>query len=302
MDKYEKLSNIKEYISKIEEDVLSSCKKEYCDKDTLMTKNILECLKAVSGLLEDIVSEKNPTSNNRFFITEEQQDELRIISNATVTNIANEINRVTENNNTSKITSTWITDWLISVNILEINNSGERIPTKTGKDMGITSKLMQVSYNRMQNINYYPKEMQMFIYDNIESIINFHYNCKPKTAEKKSRNQFFITDEQRSQLQILKNAKISDIVDELNKFMQKNNTQKIQTKWITDWLVDTGIFERNDMGKGIPTTTANEIGIYRELIKKEDGSAYFQIWYSDKAQKFIYDNIDNIIAFYYNKN
>lgn len=302
MDKYEKLNQVREYISKIEEDIELS---DNDDKQSLMNKNITECLKYISEILEESINEnsvKTAQSGKRFFITEEQTYELTAKGNAKIGEIADELNRVTEINNTAKITTTWITDWLISVDILEINDLGQRVPTQSGNEMGINSKLMQISYNKVQAVNYYPLEAQKFIYDNIDNIISFHYNYKPQKTKAQPKNPFFITDEQRLQLNIVKNAKVSDIVNEFNKFTQENHTQKIQTSWITNWLVSIGIFERNDMNRGIPTKNGNEIGITRELIKKEDGSAYFQIWYSENAQKYIYDNISNIINFHNNKN
>lgn len=264
-----------------------------------MNKNILECLKAVSGLLEDVVSRVESAGGRRFFITDEQQDELRIISNAKITDIANEINRVTENNNASKITTTWITDWLISVNILEINNFGDRVPTKTGKDIGISSKLMQVAYNKIQNINYYSKDVQMFIYENIENIISFHYNYGTKSDSKKSKNRFFITDEQRKQIQIISQQKISQITDELNRVAQENNVKKLQAVWITDWLLDIGMLQKNAEGNRIATESGKIKGITSQLKKSSDGREYYLNYYSEKAQEFIYDNIDNILKFHY---
>lgn len=306
MDKSEKLGQLKECICKIEEDITMSCKNGCPDKETLMNRNILECLKYISELLDDTIYESSsntPQTRKRFFITDEQREQLQITPNAKVTDIANELNRVTQNNNTSKITTTWITEWLISVGILEINELSQRVPTQTGREIGITSQLMQISYSKVQLVNYYPKNVQEFIYNNIKSIIDFHYSNPTKSSHvKNDKNRFFITNEQREQLQIVKSTKISDIVNELNRFMQENNTQQIQTAWITNWLVSTGIFERNDMNRGIPTKIGNEIGITRELIKKDDGSAYFQIWYSEKAQMFIYDNIEAIIAFHYGEN
>lgn len=299
MDTREKLNNIKEYISRIEEDVILSYNNDCYNSETLMNKNILECLKAVSELLEDVVSRFDFANGRRFFITDEQQDELRIISHAKITDIANEINRVTENNNTSKITTTWITDWLISVNVLEVNNSGERVPTKIGKDIGISSQPVQIAYNKMQNINYYSKDAQMFIYENIESIINFHYNSRPESDSKKSKSRFFITDEQRKQIQIISHQKISQIADELNRVTQENNMKKLQAVWITDWLFDIGMLQKNAEGNRIATESGKAKGITSQLKKSSDGREYYLNYYSEKAQEFIYDNINNIIVFHY---
>lgn len=47
MDKSDKINQIKEYISKIEEDLILSEKNDCYTKETLMTKNILRMFKTV---------------------------------------------------------------------------------------------------------------------------------------------------------------------------------------------------------------------------------------------------------------
>ncbi|MBD5159239.1 MAG: hypothetical protein HDT23_03230 [Ruminococcus sp.] len=226
MDKTEKLSQLKEYLTKIEEDISVS---DMNDKQNLMNKHITECLKYISQLIEEIINENSVRqlrNGNRFFITKDQTYELTSKSNARISDIADELNRVTATNNTSKITTTWITDWLISVGILEINNSGQRVPTQAGNDMGITSQLIQVSYSKVNIINYYSFDAQKYIYDNIDNIIDFHYNYKQTKTKLQSKNAFFIKDEQLSQLKTFNKVTVSDIVNELNKFITENDTKK----------------------------------------------------------------------------
>lgn len=56
MDKTEKLSQLKEYLTKIEEDISVS---DMNDKQTIMNKNITECLKYTSQLIEEIINENS---------------------------------------------------------------------------------------------------------------------------------------------------------------------------------------------------------------------------------------------------
>lgn len=300
MEKYEKLNLIKEYITKIEEDVLLS---DIDDKQSLMNKNITECLKYISEILEETISgNTQPSQNrNRFFITEEQTYDLTAKGTAIIGEIADEINKVTEINNTTKITTTWITDWLISVGILEINSFNQRMPTQKGEEMGVTSRKTTNGYGKEYFNNYYSYEMQLYIYDNIENIINFHYNSKAEKNKLKSKNQFFITEEQRLQLKTTEKAQISDIANKLNRFASENNTKKINVVWITDWLLETGILMKNDEGNRIPTPKGNETGIIAEPRTSQDGRTYFTNLYSKNAQQYIYDNIENIMNFHCNK-
>lgn len=299
MDKYKKLNQVKEYINKIEEDISLS---DMNDKQTLMNKNITECLKYISEILEESMNEntiKNLQSGKRFFITEEQADELIIKGNSKISEIADEINRVTETNNTSKITTTWITDWLICADILKTDNYGQRIPTKSGNEMGITSKKITDNYGNEHIINYYSYEIQKYIYYHIDNIIDFHYNYQKNKS--KLKNLFFISDEQCKQLQIKKNAMVSEIANEINRVTAENNVKKIQATWITNWLLDVGMLQQNAENKRLATQAGNKIGIISEQKNSSDGRIYWNNFYSENAQKYIYDNINNIIDFHYNK-
>ncbi len=179
MDKYEKFSFLKECIGKIEEDITISNRKGFADKETVMNRNILECLKYISEILEENITEnlnKNSQRRKRFFITAEQRKQLKIMPNAMISEIANELNRVTAENNIKKIQAVWITNWLISIGILEINNFEKRVPTKDGKSIGITTQLKNRFDGTVYYQNYYSAEAQIFIYDNIDNIIAFHYS------------------------------------------------------------------------------------------------------------------------------
>ena len=164
MDKTEKLNQLKEYLTKIEEDISAS---DINDKQTIMNKNITECLKYISDILEESINEnsvKTSQSRKRFFITEDQTYELTAKNNIRISEIADELNRVTEVNNTKKISSAWITDWLLSMDILQINEYGNRVPTQKGIEMGITSRMMCSKSGQEYPTNYYSFEIQKYIY------------------------------------------------------------------------------------------------------------------------------------------
>lgn len=297
MDKREKMNQIKEYINKIEEDLnVSRC----YDSETITNKNILQCMKYISELLEETINEssgKTSQSGKRFFITDEQRSQLQTKGSLTVSKIADEINKITINSNTEKIQATWITNWLVSVGFLEINTSGKRVSTNDGKSIGITSQLKNRLDGTEYYQNYYSEKAQEFIYDNIDSIISFHYNSKQKSSKVKSQKSFFITEEQRSQLKINGIKIIKDIVNELNRATLYNNTEKIENEWIANWLIDVGMLKRDSNGYICATQYGNEIGIISRLKVKRYNNLY-----SEDAQKFIYDNIDSIIAFHYGEN
>ncbi|MDE7137591.1 MAG: hypothetical protein K2O29_03930, partial [Ruminococcus sp.] len=161
MDKHEKMNQIKEYIRKIEEDLNIS---DRSDRETITNKNILQCMKYISELLEETINEsscKTLQSGKRFFITDEQRSQLQIIPNTMVSEIANELNRVTAENNVKKIQTTWITDWLIEKGLL-YDESGCRFATKCGEKIGI-KKVSKTSDNRKYYFNIYSENAQNFI-------------------------------------------------------------------------------------------------------------------------------------------
>ncbi|MBO5105134.1 MAG: hypothetical protein J6B74_08775 [Ruminococcus sp.] len=170
MDKREKMNQIKEYISRIEEDLNTSVRS---DRETITNKNILQCMKYISELLEETINEsssKTSQSGKRFFITAEQHEQLTIMKNVIVSTMVSEINRVTQCNNTEKIIESWITEWLMEKGFLELNSYYATVPSKAGRQLGITAN----SYDTFPR-KYYTKKAQQFIYDNIDSIIAFHY-------------------------------------------------------------------------------------------------------------------------------
>lgn len=174
MDKHEKMNQIKEYISKIEEDLNTFV---CSDRETITSKNILQCMKYISELLEETINEssgKTSQSGKRFFITEEQYLKLQIKDSLTVSKIADEINKVTVDNNTEKIQATWITDWLIEKGLL-YDECGCRVATKDGEKMGI-KKVSKTHNNRKYYFNIYSEKAQQFVYNNIKYIVDFYYN------------------------------------------------------------------------------------------------------------------------------
>lgn len=301
MDKSEKLFQLKECISKIDEDLKNSGS---YSTETFMYRNILECLKYISGILEETITEnsvKTSESKKHFFITDEQRLQLKTIKNAKISDIVNELNRFTQKNNTYKIKSVWITDWLLDIGLLKLNIHYARIPSESGHTLGITTD----TYNKIP-INYYSIKAQQFIYDNINNIISFHYNSNEinsvissnsESSTEKSENQFFITNKQRSQLKIMKKATESTMVSEINRVTQCNNTEKIFESWITGWLLDKKFLKLNIYHEKISSKSGHELGI----TAISNGFEFPRRYYSEKAQQFIYDNIDNIVTFHYIK-
>lgn len=124
-------------------------------------------------------------------------------------------------------------------------------------------------------------------------------NSPVKNTSKGKRVDFDITDKQIKAVAISSyNVPISEFVSEINKTVDNPYMKKLQPKTINDWLVDKG-YLRN--------TTDYAGHIHRELTEKSSDigivskqgigtfGEYTIILYSEKAQKFIIDNISDII-------
>ncbi len=305
MDKYEKLECLKEYIDKTEEDLNNSS--DY-DKDKLINRNILQCMKYISELLEDMAlsddkSEKQPDINiqperdktnnsaevSKFFITKEQLSGIILMPKAKVTDIVNELNSAVQNNDVKKLKSTSISDWLFWGGFLTLNGKKKRIASAKGKEIGI------ITFNSVNRpINYYNEQAQSFIYDNIEEIYAFEYNdFNPIKLEISGKKAFFISEEQKAQLNTMENSTMRDIINELNRVTENNDTQKINAVMVYNWLLEIKAIEVNKDDFKVATEYGRQLGIMTELVHDN----YRRCIYSKEAQIFIYENLKNIFEY-----
>ena len=92
---------------------------------------------------------------------------------------------------------------------------------------------------------------------------------------------------------------ISRLVRCLNSIINTETTRKIVTEDISGWLLNIELLERVTLDNGkyqrIATEKGKELGLYNEERMGRHGK-YTIVLYSLKAQQFIYDNIDVIIA------
>lgn len=88
----------------------------------------------------------------------------------------------------------------------------------------------------------------------------------------------------------------SEITERINSIIGSDNMQKLKLKSINKWLTNIGMLEDEESERGIrkkPTTEGEEIGIVQKVSVY---SGYTFNAYTKKAQHFIIDNIDAIIA------
>ncbi len=147
------------------------------DTDTLHNERIIACFRYISDVLtRNIYEAEHVTKRSRtaFYITEEQRTELIIYPyERKVSELANEINRVTAFNGTRKLSATWINDWLESEGYIRKSDLRSRIATDKGKQLGITSEYRKRDSGDEYYINFFTAQAQKFVYDHIGEIIAY---------------------------------------------------------------------------------------------------------------------------------
>ena len=159
------------------------------DADTLHNEEIRSCFRYISDILsrEIYEAEINTKKSSAFLITDEQFAELKTYSyNCKVSELAIEINRVTEENNTKKFSATWINDWLEAEGYLRPSELKSRIATEKGNQLGISSEYRQRDNGDEYYINFYTEEAQSFVFSHLNDIIayrNEKYNEKKRNEK-----------------------------------------------------------------------------------------------------------------------
>lgn len=91
---------------------------------------------------------------------------------------------------------------------------------------------------------------------------------------------------------------ISVIAQQLNALADDAMMQKLKTTSITGFLVQSGLLESRENGRGgtarLPTEAGQQMGISTERRTGQNGD-YTAVLYNDEAQKLILDNLDAII-------
>lgn len=181
MTELEKMELAKGYLDKMANGLNPLTGEKTEEFDMINNVKISRCLFYVSDVLRQVienggtVQHKSERNRKRFYITDEQKTMLTINEpNCYVRDIAAEINRVTQQNDTRCIQPVWITSWLVGIGMLEIVD-GKKQATKQGNEIGITSEQRYSAKIGMYLANIYAPSAQTFIFDNIDAIVSMHY-------------------------------------------------------------------------------------------------------------------------------
>ena len=156
------------------------------DVNTLSNEEVIACFRYISNVLDGYIYniEANMKKNNEFFITDEQIAKLNIYpDNRKVSEIAYEINRVTEENKTKKLSAVLINNWLEAEGYLCQSDLNSRISTEKGKQIGITTERRKSINGTEYYINLYSPQTQEFVFEHLNEIIALGKERYPQTEE-----------------------------------------------------------------------------------------------------------------------
>ena len=150
------------------------------ENDIVNNIRISRCLFYVSDVLRQVIENggsviKKKTPKKDFNITFEEVQKFSFSDTPiTISEIARRINKIPQNENMKKISHKHLTDWLISVELLQLEISPDgksaKRPTESGRKLGITTEIRH-SMNGDYTVVLYNLSTQHFIIDNIEAII-----------------------------------------------------------------------------------------------------------------------------------
>ena len=186
MNELEKIRRAAMYLEKLSMGIDPLTDTEIPENDIVSNLRISRCLAYSAGILKDILKgngrlkiEKTP-----FSITYEQLSKFEYSeAPITISEIARRLNSLTDCLGVKKISYKDISQWLISVNMLEeftnIDGKTSKYPTDTGMELGIfTEKRKSIQYNKEYTVVVYNKNAQKFIVDNVYAIMEYNTRLK----------------------------------------------------------------------------------------------------------------------------
>ena len=198
MTELDKMIRAEQYIRKMAEGI-NPITDEYVDEqDMINNTRLVRCLYYVSDILRKVIDnngEISSTKNNShkkayFFLTNEQKGELKTHDNPIYAKvIAEKLNEYAVINECRKFSVRWITEYLISIGMLEMFEGNKRA-TESGEELGIISKKRYSNYEPEGYwANLYNCDAQQFIFDNLDAIIEFSKSDEYKEQIKSYRSK-----------------------------------------------------------------------------------------------------------------
>lgn len=196
------------------------------------------------------------------------------------------------------VSATTLTNWLLRHGFLEKDKMEQRIPTKTGEQIGIHSKVYLGSFGSRFMLSY-DANAQRFLLDHLNEILAA--KIRGTNSKGEALEHFSITAEQISAIKISESGVvISEFCRKVNEQIDPEKLKKLAASTILNWLQQQGFLEIQLGEKGEkhkrPTAKGTELGLFVEERTNDLGKRYKAVFYNTEAQKFLLRNLPEIAA------
>ncbi len=195
MTEIDKLKRAQMYIEKLSKGI-NPLDNSYVEPDDVVkNERISRCLSYVSDVLSKVIenestgelrysSPRKATKEEFEFPVEMREKFVYSKTPVTVSEINRQINLITDDCNMKKLSSSAVFDWLTESGILEMitdsNGKNTRKITAQGKNMGVFYE-HRTGQSGSYTVILYNEEMQRFIIDNIDAIIEINNSRHSQT-------------------------------------------------------------------------------------------------------------------------
>lgn len=281
-------------------------------KDELFKEPKMQmCFTYVSDKLQDMagnldMSEKNETKREkkaRFKISETNKARIWVPDiSITISQLVDNINSVIDTSKMRKMSVSKIEKWLVSKGILDmeiIDNRMRRVVNERSEEYGISERKGSDGRGCVINSIVLDRVGQSFIINNLNAIAGgtgdknaYMSNIRfEEQAEEFLKSGIRADDFQTSEepVGIVSTAKI------INQVIGKLGFT-LSVSRITAWLVAQGYLSYdNGTKRTIINEKSEQIGIRTIERTKDNGESYIQVVYPPQSQKFIFENLYDII-------
>lgn len=189
MTELEIMIRAKQYIDLLAKGINPRTGENVGETDVVNDPNVIRCLYYVSGVLQKVIDNGGEVASKAakkkkrselpdFDLTDEQKSAL--IPKATqqsVSRIAASINELIDSEKMKKLKASTISDWLVSIGMLksveQSNGKHRKVPTNEGIYLGMHEKEFVDGSGVVQLYTAYDTTAQQFIFDNLDSVIEF---------------------------------------------------------------------------------------------------------------------------------
>lgn len=139
-----------------------------------------------------------------------------------------------------------------------------------------------------------------YVSDILEQVIQNGGVVRPQRAAPTPRRaRFVLTEEQRNSFSVSADPiSITELTGRLNGLIDSQAVSPLPRTAVTNWLLDKGFLEQAVQSDGkkrrVPTEQGTYIGLCSQL-RQGPGGEYPVILYTADAQRFILDNLDDIL-------